>query len=85
MNEETKFHCPECKLKLRCGCKSCIKRHGKQEGMMVSKIDDVDSCPNCGYSLHVDQWLDVEYEQAINSNINKPTNQQAIIYNLNYT
>ncbi|MFK5948811.1 MAG: hypothetical protein QM500_08605 [Methylococcales bacterium] len=60
------FHCPKCKQPLRCGCKPCKKRHGEQDGMMIlHREDDTESCPKCGFTLHVDQWMDVEYEQIV--------------------
>jgi hypothetical protein len=64
-----KFHCPKCKQNLRCGCKACIKNNGKQDGQMIMK-GDIESCPNCGFTLSCDQWMDIEYDQLIQPKFN---------------
>lgn len=54
--------CPKCDKAIRCGCKACRKYHGNLPSMMFIK-GDIETCPFCKLSLHVDQWLDIEAAQ----------------------
>ncbi len=57
------MNCPKCNQEIRCGCNSCRKRHGSLPNMTILNSDDSETCGLCGFSAHVDQWLDYEYEQ----------------------
>jgi glutaredoxin len=54
--------CPKCNNPIRCGCKSCRKRHGDLPDMDIV-VENGFMCPYCGFGASADQWLDIEYEQ----------------------
>jgi len=50
--------CPECKQELYCPCSHCADRN---KGKVMWKWDitgEVISCPECGLSMHADNWDD---------------------------
>ena len=55
--------CPKCGYPQICGCNSCITK--LPEGIKPYKWDEHDciSCGNCGFTMHVDQWMDEEIKQ----------------------
>jgi hypothetical protein len=55
--------CPNCYVTPLCGCPSCIKKRKPDDLIWVRHGDETESCPSCGLRKHLDEWLDVEYEQ----------------------
>jgi hypothetical protein len=60
------MNCPQCNQKLVCGCSACLvnfpaKENEKAMGFLPD--GECQACPNCGFTLHADGWLDVEIKQ----------------------
>ena len=53
--------CPKCHGPLECPCKSCTARNGVSKNDAVRFDPDIQGCPHCGFSAHLDQWMDYEY------------------------
>ena len=54
--------CPCCATELHCPCESCINQN---EGKALFVWDDngeFQSCGKCGFKMHADGWLDLEWE-----------------------
>lgn len=57
----TGIPCPRCATDLHCPCLSCAERNkGKITWEWVD--GELERCPVCGLTLHVDMWLDQEWE-----------------------
>ena len=46
--------CPQCNKPTECGCKSCIKRNGKNENTMIHEAEEA-QCPHCK------EWFSYQY------------------------
>lgn len=63
------MYCPECKTELICGCDSCRESHPDEPNMMIvhdnALIGDdwTEECVECGLTLEVGEWLDIEADQ----------------------
>jgi len=56
--------CPECFGSFACPCKHCVARDTENKKTWVRVMDgEGHACPDCGFSLHLDAWLDIEVEQ----------------------
>ena len=58
--------CPNCNVELICGCSSCKAIHPAIIGEFYLEFlpdGECQACPNCGFTLHADGWLDVEIKQ----------------------
>lgn len=60
--------CPKCGNPVHCGCKACRRKHKDEvEWLKFAGICDdgeLSRCPTCGFTAHLDQWLDIEFDQA---------------------
>ena len=55
--------CPDCYGQFACPCKHCRKRDTENKKTWIIDGEDIQSCPDCGYSAHLDGWMDIEMEQ----------------------
>lgn len=55
--------CPDCGMEYVCPCKHCAKTFSKGKTKWVRVGEDCEMCPQCGKTLHMDQWQDVEWAQ----------------------
>jgi len=58
--------CPKCGGEQLCPCKSCMRRNA---GKVVWKwLPDgyTIACGHCGYTAHVDRWMDIEMKLYAN-------------------
>lgn len=55
--------CPECGTELTCPCKRCRKRNKGLSTWLWLPDGNHAKCARCGFMLHADGWLDLEYEQ----------------------
>lgn len=54
-------NCPKCNGEQNCPCKNCNDTSGK---IVWNWIDgEFIECGHCGYTMHVDAWLDLDYEK----------------------
>ena len=56
--------CPKCGTELNCPCKNCFKGNRGLSTWIWLSDGECAKCARCGYTLHADGWLDVEYEQG---------------------
>ena len=58
--------CPRCGYPQHCGCCPSCRRRIPEGILPYTWTDDGESCicPNCGLTLHADQWLDIAVQQA---------------------
>ncbi len=54
--------CPQCGNEYVCPCKSCRNREPDKVPWIVIEVE-LESCPQCLLTKHVDEWMDIEYEQ----------------------
>jgi hypothetical protein len=59
--------CPKCGTDYVCPCKSCAERN-KDKKPWPWGPDDLQSCAGCGFTQHVDQWLDEDVRQMKEAN-----------------
>lgn len=57
--------CPNCKRELLCGCNPCIERSALKldntKALLIwKKNTDLQFCNHCNYTLHCDEWLEIE-------------------------
>jgi hypothetical protein len=53
--------CPCCAEKQRCPCKNCAD---KNKGEIVwIWVDESCKCGKCGFTMHADGWLDLEWQE----------------------
>jgi|WetSurMetagenome_2_1015567.scaffolds.fasta_scaffold19379_9 hypothetical protein len=57
------YVCPKCGYPQYCGCTACIE--GVPVGIKPYKWNDQDCviCSNCGFTAHIDWWLDETVRQ----------------------
>lgn len=54
--------CPKCGQEQNCPCEACLRRGFTKPGDVVYKQDgDNQVCGNCGHSMHMGEWEDLEY------------------------
>jgi len=58
--------CPRCGYPQHCGCCPSCRRRIPEGILPYTWTDDGESCicPNCGLTLHADQWLDIGVQPA---------------------
>lgn len=54
--------CPSCQVILYCSCKNCAMKNIDLNKWIWEK-DDYIRCSCCGYTMHVDKWQDLMYDE----------------------
>jgi hypothetical protein len=56
------MYCPKCNTPYVCPCESCQKRNPTKVAWLRIG-DDQEACYNCGLTHHIEEWMNIEYEQ----------------------
>lgn len=55
--------CPKCNGEQHCPCRNCKERNAGKVVWKWDETGEIISCGHCGYTLHADDWLAIDWEQ----------------------
>ena len=71
--------CWSCGNEMFCGCTSCANVNSFSsafEGITYKLENDIATCGYCGFSLHLDGWLELEFEDHAREHVGSFANKK---------